>query len=114
MALAVLFTHETDHIYKIRPEAWAAEMAQVAEGIADYNPIYVTLDEGVRYVRATRTSHLESCRYDPSTGEVVAPFAGYADMPTHFFLFTESGDELHARLVDVPAFEGEIVVTTQT
>jgi hypothetical protein len=114
MALAVLFTHETDHVQYIKPDAWTAEVAQVAEGIADYNPIYVTQDEGVRYVRATRTSHLESCRYDPSIGEVVAPFTGYADMPTHFFLFTESGGELHARLVDVPAFEGKIVVTTQT
>jgi hypothetical protein len=114
MALAVLFTHETDYVYKIRPEAWAEEIAQVAAGITRYNPIYVTPDEGVRYVRATWTSRLKSCRYDVTTGEVAATFTGYTDVPTHFYLFTGSGDDITAALVEVPVFDGETVVTYPT
>jgi len=111
MALAVLFTHETDYIYKICPGAWEEELAQIATGIADYNPVYVTLDDGVRYVRATRTARLASCRYNATTGEVTATVTGRADVPTHFYLFTEAGGEIEARLVGVPAFEGETVIT---
>ena len=114
MALAVLFTHETDYIYKICPGAWEEELAQIATGIADYNPVYVTLDDGVCYVRATRTARLASCRYNATTGEVTATFTGRADVPTHFYLFTEAGGEIEARLVGVPAFEGETVITHKT
>jgi hypothetical protein len=114
MALAVLFTHETDYLYKIRPEAWAEEIAQVAAGITQYNPIYVTPDEGVRYVRATRTSHLKACHYDVATGQVAAALTGYADVPTHFYLFTGRGDEITTALVEVPVFDGETVVTYPT
>ena len=111
MALAVLFTHETDYIYKIRPDVWAKEMEQITAGIGGYDPIYVTLDEGVRYVRATRTSRLKSCRCDVATGEITAIFDGYADVPTHFYLFTEAGGEIAPELVGVPAFQGEVVIT---
>jgi hypothetical protein len=110
MALAVLFTHETDYIYKIHPVTWAEEIAQVTAGIAEYDPIYTTLDEAVRYVRATWTSRLESCRYDATTGKVTAAFTGCADVPTHFHLFTETDGEIRTTLVDVPAFEDEITI----
>ncbi len=110
MALAVLFTHETDYIHKICPEAWADEIAQVAMGIAGYNSIYVTLDEGVRYVRAIRTSHLRSCCYEMATGEVIATLVGHTDVLTHFYLFTEAGEEIAAMLVEVPVFDGETTV----
>jgi hypothetical protein len=81
-----------------------------AEGRELILPLYVTLDEAVRYVRATRTSHLESRRYDATTGKVTAVFTGCADVPTHFHLFTETDGEIRTTLVDVPAFEDEITI----
>jgi len=110
MALAVLFTHETDYIYTICPGAWEEELAQIAAGIADYNPVYVTIEEGVRYVRATKTARLASAAYDPAAGQVTARFTGRADVPTHFWLFHEAGGEISGELVGVPAFEGEVAV----
>ena len=107
MALPVLFTHETDYIYKISPEAWEAQLAQIAAGLAPYHPIFVTLDEGVRYVRAVKTSRLASAIYDPAAASVAVRFAGRADLPTHFHLFTS---DLASRLVEIPPFDGEIVV----
>lgn len=117
MALAVLFTHETDHLYRIRPDAWAAEVKQTARGIAAYDPIYMTLDDGIRYVRATRTSRMQSCSLrigtsdHPGGGEVEATFLGSADVPTHFYLFTEEGEEINSQLVGIPSFDGRTVVT---
>jgi hypothetical protein len=103
-ALPVLFTHETDFIYKISPEAWEGQLASIASGLSGYNPIYVTLDEGIRYVRATKTSRLVAAAYNPITREVTAHFTGQADVLTHFHLFT-SGQEITSQLVEVPSFE---------
>jgi hypothetical protein len=108
-ALPVLFTHETDFIYKISPEAWEAQLARISSGLSGYNPVYVTLDEGIRYVRATKTSRLVSAVFDPATREVTAHFTGQADVPTHFHLFT-SDQEITSRLVEVPPFEDGCVV----
>jgi hypothetical protein len=106
-ALPVLFTHEMDYIYKISPQAWEGQLAQIAAGLGEYNPIFVTLDEGVRYVRATKTSRLASAAYDPESGEVNAHFIGRSDVLTHFHLFT-SEEEISSRLVEVPPFENGI------
>ncbi len=106
MALAVLVAHETDHIYLVEPEAWAAEVAGVTRGIAGYSPIFMGMDEALRYVRASRTSRLEAARLDAAQHLVSATFTGRADVATHFYLFSEAAGEIAGRLVDVPAFEG--------
>jgi hypothetical protein len=113
MALAVLFTHETDHIHKIQPDVWATEIAGVAAGIAGYDPIYVTSDDAVRYVRATRTSHLRACHYDPTTGQVIASVVGHSDVLTHFHLFGEVGDEMTVTLVEIPPHAGDTIIQHQ-
>ena len=105
MALPVLFTHETDYIYKIQPETWAEEIKQIAAGIRGYDPIYVTPDEGIRYVRATQTSRLEACEYHPDNNEINARFSGRADRSTYFYVFADAGDELVSQLVETPAFD---------
>jgi hypothetical protein len=111
MALGVLFTHETDYIYKIQPENWEAIIKGVAEGIAPYNPIFMTLDEGVYYGRALRTSRLETCQYDAASKQVTAEFSGCADRTTHFYVFSEGGAGIQSSLVEVPAFTGQAQVT---
>jgi hypothetical protein len=109
MVLPTLFTHETDFIYKIRPENWEAMMRKIAAGIAGYQPIQVTLDDGVRMVRANQTSKLVDCEYDPQTKQVQAVFRGDTDMKTMFYLFT-GGEQIESRLVDVPAFQKDCKV----
>jgi len=110
MALAVLFTHETDYIYSIEPDNWDRELRGVSEGIADYNPVFLTMDNALKIVRACKTSRLVSCDVDTSTGDVAVSFSGTAGMPTGLYLFTERGDEIISRLVKVPAFDGGTVV----
>ena len=111
MALGVLFTHETDYLMHIRPENWAQIIKGVASGIAHYQPIQMTLDEGVRYTRAVRTSQFRSYSYDEETRQIVARFTGKTDLPTHFYLFTRDGNDIATTLVDVPVFDGQIDVT---
>ena len=108
-ALPVLFTHETDYIYKISPDAWDAQLAHIASGLSTYEPIYVTLDEGIRYIRATKTSRLASAAYDSATQKITVHFTGQADVLTHFHLFI-SEQEITSRLVEVPPFENGCVV----
>jgi hypothetical protein len=114
MALGVLFTHEGDHIVRIPPQDWSEKIGGVAAGIAGCNPIYVTMDEAVTYVRATRKSSLASCAHDPETGVVTATLTGQADVDTHFQLFTDEGGEIVRRLVPIPAFEGGTRVAVST
>jgi hypothetical protein len=104
-ALPVLFTHETDYVYKISPADWEAQIALIASGITDYQPIFVTLDEGVRRVRATKTSRLESASFDPATGQVTVHFGGRADAPTGFYLFRD--EQLASNFVEIPPFDKE-------
>jgi hypothetical protein len=111
MALAVLFTHETDHIWTIEPENFRGELAGVINGIADRNPVQVTMDRGVRYVRATKTSRLISA--ESRGGRVTARFSGRTDVPTHFHLFTERKGRILKRLVPVRPFAGRLNVSLE-
>lgn len=111
--LPVLFSHETDYLHKIPPDAWEKELRLIAAGLQDEEPIFVTLDDGMRYVRATRTSQLKTCWSDVSTGVVVATFSGHADSSTHFHLFTQGEEEIKSTLVEVPPFDGQVVVTSK-
>jgi hypothetical protein len=101
-ALAVLFTHETDYIYKISPTDWEAQLAIIANGIAGRQPIFVTLDEGIRRVRATKTSRLEAAAYDLASGQVSVRFSGSADAPTGYYVFRN--EQLAPEFIEVPPF----------
>jgi hypothetical protein len=108
MAMASLFTHETDFIYKIRPENWREIMAGVEHFLEPYHPISVTLDEGMRYLRATKTARLRAASFDPARAEVSAFLEGDSDLTTHMYLFTDVEPE--GRLIEIPPFEGKVEV----
>jgi hypothetical protein len=106
MALASLFTHETDYIYKIRPEHWRLIIEGVARGIATYGASSLTLDEGMAVLRATRTSTLRDAVYDVGSHTIMARFDGEADRATGLYVFAGNGEE--GQLHRVPAFAGQI------
>jgi hypothetical protein len=110
MVPAVLFTHETNYIQSIAPDAWEQEIRRISEGIASYEPMQMTTDDAALYVRATRTSRLSSVRYDEQNREIVARLRGNADRTTHLRLFTETDGVIADKLVPVPEFEGEVVL----
>ncbi len=109
MALAVLFTHETDFINKIKPKNWDKELKGISKEISDYNPIYITMDDALRYVRATKTSKLENF-IKKDANKIKVHFSGYTDIPTHFYLFTKNFNTIHSRLVEIPIFKDKISI----
>jgi hypothetical protein len=111
MALAVLFTHETDHLSKIQPDHLEKELFGVASGISNYQPQHVTQDDGFKYVRATHTSRIESAVYDPHKRMMDIRFTGYADVPTSFQVYSDTHAEIRSEIVPVPAFKNHVQVT---
>jgi hypothetical protein len=109
MAMASLFTHETDHIYKISPDHWRQIVKNTANGIAGYQPVLVTLDEGMRRLRDTVTARMSSGEYDIERREVTIRLQGHADTAGAALLFVQEDEE--GRWIDTPAFDGTTAIS---
>jgi hypothetical protein len=119
--LAHLFTHE----WYIHPTSccgsttitsinWRAILSGITNNIAAYKPIYVTLDYGNQYVRATRTSRITSSQFDAHSGEVSVSLSGYADLDTSLNVFVGSDNSISNYVGTVAAFTNPITVTAAT
>jgi hypothetical protein len=111
MALASLFTHETDFIYKIEPDRWTAIIQGAADEIALYQPWQMTLDDAMGLLRATRSSSLRRCALVENGKEIQVTFEGRADRATYFYLFGEGEGRITGEILEVPAFEGALTKT---
>jgi hypothetical protein len=111
MALPTLFTHEY-YLESITPANWNAILQGVTQGVAAYQPEYVTLDYAAQYVRATFTSAIASSLFDAAANRLDTTLTGSADLPTRFFLFTEPAGVIQHTFVNVPAFAGSVLVST--
>ncbi|MEP7279895.1 MAG: hypothetical protein ABI813_14690 [Bacteroidota bacterium] len=113
MALPVLFTHETDFIYKIKPENWDREIQLVTEGIKSYNPIYLTMDEALKIVRATKTSKLGKIETDKSNDNLKIELTGKTDVKSYLYVFSDRKGKIDQQLVEIPAFDASTEVTVK-
>ncbi len=104
MDLAVLFTHETDYIYRISPENWDAQMKKVAEGIRDYDPMLLNSDDALRIVRAHVTSRLTGGTYDAPDNNLNLSFSGFADTTSYVYIFDSENGQIQQKLLKLPAF----------
>ncbi len=86
---AVLFTHESCWIQRITVENWEKEMEAIAEGIRDLQPIYDTMDNICRYVRANYNTKVENSAALPDGG-IEFTVSGERDMDTKYVIFTEN------------------------
>jgi hypothetical protein len=112
MALAVLFTHETDFIYLIQPEKWDKELQQITEGISSYNPFYLTMDDALKIVRATKTSKLEGIEINKRKGIMKTKLSGNSDVKSYFYLFTEKEKHINQQIVEIPEFSNAVEIIT--
>ncbi len=111
MDLAVLFTHETDYIYRINPENWDEQMKLVAEGIRDYHPMMMTSDDALRIVRAHKTSHLVNGTFYPAGGSMSVALSGNTDTTTYLYVFKEMNGRIEQKLVEIPEFTDHTVLS---
>ncbi len=98
---AILFTHETDYIRHITPENWETEMKGITEGIEDLSPIYDTLDNIYRYVRASFNIKIN----DPKVGKdgkLHFSVNGTNDIDTKCYIFTEDGENINIEEMTIP------------
>ena len=81
---------------------------QLSAYLAEHDPVYVSLDHAVTYVRALHTSAIGDGSYNPQTGNLILTLTGDTDLETSVTLFleTEDGNGIREMTVDVPPFEG--------
>ncbi len=89
----VVFTHESCWIQRISPKNWEAEIAGITAGIADLNPVYDTLDNIYKYVRASHNIRIENATVD-ELGNLKLSVKGVNDMDTKCYMFFDEGDEI--------------------
>ena len=106
----VLFTHESDHIQHISPEDWERILSGVMQQLASEHPVSVSLEHVSQYLRALRTSRLESASFaSDSQGGAVA-LSGSADLPTKFYVWHATADGPTVSEYEAPPFrEGATV-----
>lgn len=114
-ALAVLFTHETDFIYKIKPDSWEAKLKLVSEGISNYYPMLMTMDDALKIVRAHKTSHLKEVEFQKKKDLVDISLVGDTDTKSYVYLFTGEKENISQRLIEIPEFKvsTNVVVSTK-
>jgi hypothetical protein len=111
MALASLFTHETDYIYRIKPESWEEQFKIISNGIKTYNPMYMTLDEALKIVRAHKTSRLLETVINAKKDRMDISMSGTADTLSFLYVFTEKNNKINQRLVEIPEFRDFIKIS---
>ena len=109
-SLAVLFTHETDYIFRVKPENWDAIFRRISQGIAGYNPVYITTDEALRIIRSHHTSSIRKSCYYPGTGNLEIDMSGYTDVPTNVMVYTEVKGEIKEIPLQIPVFQESVKV----
>ena len=76
LILPVLFTHEND-LAGITSTNWRSIMQGVADSLASYQPVFVTMDYGCRYVRAMYTSNIDAGgTYNPGSQALLTSLSG--------------------------------------
>lgn len=110
-APAVLFTHETDYIYRIRPENWEMIMAGIRKAINPWNVISLTSDSALKIIRAYATSSLNSYSFSEDNLTLTLNVSGYADVATTAEVFLENESEIVSRRIFIPPHQIPITIS---
>jgi hypothetical protein len=73
--------------------------------------MYLSTDEALKIVRATKTSTISGTRYKTESNEITVSFVGESDVATSFWLFGEKKTEIVQELISVPAFKKGTEIT---
>ena len=98
MFLPVLFTHENQ--MTMDAATWDQILKGVINGVSTYNPEFRSMDYAVQYLRAKE--NLEITNVTDHNDFINVSCSGVNDMDTRCYLFTESGNQITFRLVNLP------------
>ena len=123
LVLPTLFTHEW-YIHQtsccgslagtISSNNWRAILSGITNNLAAYKPLFVTLDYGDQYIRATRTSRITSSQFDLASGEVNVSLSGYADLDTSVKVFMGADNAISNFVGTIAAFTNQVTITAAT
>lgn len=101
--LSSLFTHEQlfDNLTKAQMDTI---FKGVTDGLAQYNPIYTTMDYAAKYIRAKTDITISGISYSGS--ELNLLFSGTNDMPTKCYMFTDKNGKIASEFIDIPQMDG--------
>ncbi|HWY77296.1 MAG TPA: immunoglobulin domain-containing protein, partial [Verrucomicrobiae bacterium] len=86
---------------------WIAILQGITNNLAPYHPVYVTLDYGSQYVRATHTSQPVSGSYNPASGQVTVKMTGHTDMNITAQVYLGADNSISNVALVIPQFTGQ-------
>ncbi len=110
--LGTLFTHEYTPRRHRPPPTGRPSSSRSTPTSPAMTPLYLTMDDACRYVRALATSKISAATYDAASDTVSTSLSGHTDLATKIMLYTQDGTQIDEQQVDVPAFTGATEVDT--
>jgi ferredoxin len=89
---------------------WNLELKGISEGIAEYQPRYMLLDDAMRLVRTYHTARPESVSFNSGNGKMSIRFKGYSDVLTSITIFTENEDSITTEYLNIKPFQNDTIV----
>jgi hypothetical protein len=120
MVLSTVFTHDWviqntpsggGPITPITTNSWRAILQAMTNILTPYKPIFVTLEYGNQYARATKTSRISSSLYDSSSGQVQVTLTGKTDLDISVQVFNGEDTAITNAFGTIPAFTNSITAT---
>ena len=108
MVLATLFTHEDQII--MTESSWRQIISQVTSAVASYNPVYKSMDDAARYMRAKVNLAVSDVTAENELVSITC--SGNNDMETQCYLFSDSGNQITFRLVTLPMVSSSVTPVT--
>jgi len=93
-----------------RSIVWASRKPFAIRGLPRLTPNRLNSADSLKIVRADSTLKFSSSLYEVKTNKLITTFSGKTDVPTNFYLFTDSGDSLKSEIIKIPVFNNEIKI----
>ncbi|MDD3726507.1 MAG: hypothetical protein PHI44_04865, partial [Candidatus Ratteibacteria bacterium] len=101
-----LMTHEQRIAY-LQPEEWTEIIRNISTGIRKVPHILKSYDYISRYAESRALYRIESAEYKNG---ISIHLKGKNIMPQYLYLFTDEGDKVVERFLEVPTFENSVVL----
>ena len=78
-----------------------------------YNPLYLTTDDALKIVRATKTTKLNKIETNIRGSVTKTELIGNSDVKSYFYVFSEKDGKIDQKLVEMPVFNNRIEIVTK-
>lgn len=108
MVLPVLFTHENQ--LEMSADDWRMTLSGITSAVSSYNPVYLSMDNAVQYLRAKENIEITNVTVDNDLISISC--SGVNDMETKCYIFSESNNLISSRLITLPQVNSNSISVT--